>query len=209
MLKLKTEARVAGSKLVEGSIPAVVYGPKIETTSISISGAEFHKLWKQAGESTVITLESANGNNDVLIHEIARNPVTDAIIHVDFYAVDKNKPVQIDVPLEFIGVAPAIKEFGAVLMKVVHEIGIEALPKDLPHGIEVDISSLTTLESQIKASDIKLPAGVTLTVDPEEVIALVAAAKEETDEAPTEIDMSAIELSEQKGKKEEEEVPAE
>lgn len=209
MLKLKTEARKAGSNLVEGIVPAVVYGPKIETKSIAISSAEFHKLWKSAGESTVITLEIEGGNQDVLIHDIARNPVTDAIIHVDFYAVDQNKPVSINVPIEFVGTAPAVKEFGGVFMKIAHEIGIEALPKDLPHGIEVDISGLVALEDQIKASDIKLPSGVTLTVDPEEVIALVTAAKEETDEASTEIDMSAIELSEKKGKKEEEEIPAE
>lgn len=205
MLKLKTEARVAGGKRTVGSIPAVVYGPKIETKSITIPSSDFQKLWKSAGESTVITLESAEGNQDVLIHEISRNPVNEAIIHVDFYAVDQNKPVSINVQIEFVGTAPAVKEFGGVFMKIAHEIGIEALPKDLPHGIEVDISGLVALEDQIKASDIKLPSGVSLTADPEDVIALVTAAKEETEEAPTEIDMSAIELSEKKGKKEEEE----
>lgn len=205
MLKLKTEARVAGGKRTVGSIPAVVYGPKIETKSITIPSSDFQKLWKSAGESTVITLESAEGNQDVLIHEISRNPVNEAIIHVDFYAVDQNKPVSINVQIEFVGTAPAVKEFGGVFMKIAHEIGIEALPKDLPHGIEVDISGLVALEDQIKASDIKLPSGVSLTADPEDVIALVTAAKEETEEAPTEIDMSAIELSEKKGKKEDEE----
>ncbi len=204
MLKLKTEARVAGGKRIVGSIPAVVYGPKIDTKSITIPSADFQKLWKSAGESTVITLENSEGNQDVLIHEIKRNPVNEAIIHVDFYAVDQNKTVSINIPIEFVGTAPAVKEFGGVFMKIAHEIGIEALPKDLPHGIEVDISGLVALEDQIKASDIKLPSGVSLTVDPEEVIALVTAAKEEVEEAPTEIDMSAIELSEKKGKKEEE-----
>lgn len=207
MLKLKTEARVAGSKLGAGIIPAVMYGPKTETTSVAISGPDFQKLWKKAGESTVVTLENENGSNDVLIHDIARHPVTDAIIHVDFYAVDKNKSVQINVALEFIGVAPAVKEFGAVFMTIAHEIGIGALPKDLPHGIEIDISGLAALDDQIKASDIKLPAGVTLTGDPDEVIALVTAAKEEEEISPTEIDMTAIELSEKKGKKEDDETP--
>ncbi len=208
MLKLKTEARVAGKARVAGFIPAVVYGPKIETAPISISQKDFQKMWKSAGESTVVTLEGSTGNQDVLIHEIVRHPVTEAIIHVDFYAVDQNKAVEIDVPIEFIGVSPAVKDLGGILMKVAHEIGIAALPKDLPHGIEVDISSLVDFDAQIKASDIKLPPGVTLTVDPDEVIALVAEAKEEVEEAPTEIDMESIGLSEQKGKKEEEEIPA-
>jgi len=206
MLKLKTEARKGGSARVAGFVPAVIYGPKIDSVSVSVPEKELMKVWKEAGESTVITLETEAGSQDVLIHDIARDPVSDTIIHADFYAIDKNKPVHVDVPLEFVGAAPAVKEFGGVLMKIAHEIGIEALPKDLPASIDVDLSSLTALDAHITAGDIKLPAGVTLTVAPEEIIALVTAAKEETEEASSgEIDMSAIELSEQKGKKEEEE----
>lgn len=210
MLKLKTEARKSGAARVAGLIPAVIYGPKIESISISVPEKELSKLWKEAGESTVITLETETGNQDVLINEIARDPVSDTIIHADFYAVDKNKKVGVEVPLEFVGVAPAVKEFGGVIMKIAHEIGIEALPKDLPHAIEVDLSSLTALEDHITAGDIKLPPGVTLTASAEEIIAIVTAAKEETEEASaTEIDMSAIELSEKKGKKEDEDAASE
>ncbi len=204
MLKLKTETRNSGSQRQVGVVPAVVYGPKMETTPIAVSQAELKRVWKSAGESTVITLEGAIGGIDVLIHDIQRDPVKSDIIHVDFYAVDKDKKIAVDIQLEFIGTAPAVKEQGGVFMKIAHELSIEALPKDLPHAIEVDISSLKNLEDQITAGDIKLPTGVTLNVDPEEVIAIVAAAKEETDEAPVTIDMSAIGLSEKKGKKEEE-----
>ena len=76
------------------------------------------------------------------------------------------------------------------------------MPKDLPHNIEVDISSLVDFNSQIHAGDIKLPAGVVLKTDAEDVVALVAEAKEEVEEAPTEIDMSAIEVTDKKGKAE-------
>lgn len=205
MLKLKAESREGGKARVAGQIPAVIYGPKMAATSVSLPEAEFQKIWKAAGESTVVTLECADGNHDVLIHDIARNVVTDAIIHVDFYAIDKNVAVEIAVPLEFTGVAPAVKDLGGILIKALHELQIEALPKDLPHGIEVDISSLATFEDQIKAADIKLPAGVTLKTDAEEVVALVSAAKEEVEEEAGPIDMSAIELSEKKGKKDDEE----
>ena len=78
------------------------------------------------------------------------------------------------------------------------------MPKDLPHNIEVDISSLVDFESQIHASDIKLPAGVTLKTDGDEVVALVAEAKEEVEEVVP-LDMSAIEVTDQKGKKDDEE----
>jgi len=92
------------------------------------------------------------------------------------------------------------------LVKVLHEIDIEALPKDLPHNIEVDVSGITTLEDLIHVKDIKLPKGVTLVTDGEDVVALVAAAKEEVEEVV--VDLSAIEV-EKKGKKEDEEEVAE
>jgi large subunit ribosomal protein L25 len=202
MLKLKTEMREGGSNRIAGFIPAVVYGPKMESVSISVPEVEFNKVWKSAGESTVITLESEKASFDVLIHDIARNVVTDKIIHVDFYAVDKNKTVEINVPIEFVGTAPAVKALGGVLMKVAHEITIEALPKDLPHVLEVDISSLVDFDSQITAGSITLPAGVTLVTEADEVIALVSAAKEESETDTGPVDISSIELSEKKGKKE-------
>lgn len=204
MLKLKAEARESGKSRVKGIIPAVMYGPKNPTTSIAVSEAEFNKIWKQAGESTVVTLECADGEHDTLIHDIARDPVSDAITHVDFYTIDKDTKVEVAIPLEFVGVAPAVKDLGGILIKVIHELEIEALPKDLPHGLEVDISSLATFEDHITAADIKLPAGVSLKIAPEEIIALVNAAKEEVEDAPTTIDMDSIGLSDQKGKKDEE-----
>ena len=87
-------------------------------------------------------------------------------------------------------------------MKVLHEVHIEALPKDLPHAITVDITSLETLQNQIHVKDIVLPKGVTMITNAEEVVALVAPAKaEKEEEAP--VDLSAIEV-EKKGKKDEE-----
>ncbi len=203
MLKLKAEARESGKARVIGVIPAVMYGPKNPAISIAVSEAEFNKVWKAAGESTVVTLQCADGDHDTLIHDIARDPVTDAINHVDFYAVDKDVKVSVSVAVEFVGVAPAVKDLGGILIKATHELEVEALPKDLPHGLEVDVSSLVSLDSQIKAGDIALPAGVTLKADPEEIIALINLAKEETEEASGPIDMSAIEISEKKGKKDE------
>ncbi len=204
MLKLKSEARKSGAKRTAGVIPAVVYGPKMDSLSISVSESEFQKVWKSAGESSVITLESADGSRDVLIHDISRDPVSDAVIHVDFYAVDKDKKVEINVPLEFTGTAPAVKQYAAVLMKIAHEISVEALPKDLPHELEVDLSSLVDMDSQITAGDIKLPAGVTLVSDADEIIVTLATQKEESEEDSAPVDISSIELSEKKGKKEEE-----
>ncbi|MEN9649319.1 MAG: hypothetical protein RL094_286 [Candidatus Parcubacteria bacterium] len=211
MLKLTIEKREG--KLADvrkgGNIPGVFYGPKEAATSIAINEIEFNKIWKQAGESSIVTLQGMGEDHDALIHDIDRDPVKGNIRHVDFYVIEKGKKVQVNIPIEFVGVAPAIKELGGTLVKVLHEVEIEAMPKDLPHNLEVDISSLVDFDSQVKAADIKLPAGVTLLTDPEEVVVLAAAAKEEPEEPAAPVDISAIELSVEKGKKEEEEPAAE
>ncbi len=203
MLKLKTEKREGGKTVEDAKIPAVFYGPKAESTPIWVNEIELLKVWKEAGESTVVTLSLDGVDHDTLIHDIDREPVKGKIRHVDFYVLEKGKKVEIAIPLEFVGVSEAVKTLGGSLVKVLHEVEIEAMPKDLPHEIEVDISSLVDFESKIHAGDIKLPAGVTLKTDAEEVIALVAEAKEEEEEVPAELDMSAIEVTDQKGKKEE------
>lgn len=206
MLKLKVLKRdtqeVAEDIRLAGSIPAVFYGPKEAAQSIKIVYADFEKAFKEAGESTVVTLEVDGQEHDTLIHDVSYHPVRGTISHVDFYVIEKGKKVQVSVPLEFTGVAPAEKSLGGTLVKVMYEVEIEAMPKDLPHEIMVDISSLVDFDSQIHASDIILPSGVTLITEPEEVIALVQAANEEIDAPIEAIDISSIEV-EKKGKKEE------
>jgi len=206
MQTLQATKRSKTDKLIavrnNGMVPAVVYGARVENTSISVPSTDFVKVFKTAGESSTIVLELEGKKIDVLIHQVQVDPVKGFPIHVDFLAIDMNKPVQVTIPLEFTGVAPAEKAGLGSLVKVLHEIEVEALPKDLPHNINVDISSLETLENQIHVKDITAPTGVKILTDEEEVVALVAAAKEEVEEqAP--VDLSSIEV-EKKGKKEEE-----
>lgn len=208
-LTIQKRAEDAATVRASGNIPGVFYGPKVSSTPISVNGPEFIKVWRQAGESSVITLTGVDEDHDALIHDISKDPVTDIVTHVDFYVIEKGKKVQVAVPLEFVGEAAAVKTLGGSLIKVLHELEIEAMPKDLPHVIEVDISALVDFEAQIKVSDIKLPAGVTATVDADEVVALVSAPKEEKEEESGPIDMASIGISEERGKKEEEEIPAE
>ena len=203
MLKLITEKREGGKTSSDAKIPAVFYGPKAESTPVWVNEADFLRVWKEAGESTVVTLSLDGVSHDTLIKEIDREPVKGKIRHVDFYVLEKGKKVEIAIPLEFIGESAAVKTLGGNLVKVLHEVEIEAMPSDLPHNLEVDISTLVDFDSQIHARDIKLPSGVTLKTEADEVIALVTEAKEE-EEAVSEIDMSAIEVTDKKGKKDEE-----
>jgi large subunit ribosomal protein L25 len=184
-----------------GDMPAVFYGPKEEATPIAIRLAEFKKVWKATGESSILTLKYDGKELESLIHEVSTHAVSGEPLHADFYIIEKGKKVSVMVPLEFIGVSEAVKGLGGTLVKVAHEIEIEALPKDLPHGIDVDISVLTDFEKQITVKDLKLPPGVEVVGNPEDVIAMVQETKEEVFEEVVAPDLSTIEV-EKKGKEE-------
>jgi large subunit ribosomal protein L25 len=130
-------------------------------------------------------------------------------IHADFYAIQKGQTVTVSVPLEFDGVSPAVKDMAGILTKVMHEIEIECEPKDLPHAIHVDISKLIDLDSQILVSDLTFPKSAKISVEQDEVVATISVAKEEVEEVAAPPDLSTIEISEERGKKEEAETPAE
>jgi large subunit ribosomal protein L25 len=182
-----------------GKIPAVFYGKKEASTPISIATIDFIKAYRSAGESTVVILQGDGIEVESLIHDLDLHPVTGKPMHADFYVFEKGKKIKVGVPLEFVGVAPAIKELGGSLVKVLYTIEIEALPKDLPHKIEVDIAALVDFKSSIKASDIKLPAGVALAINPDDIIASASEPKSEEEEVVAPVDLSAIEV-EKKGK---------
>ncbi|MFC1729763.1 50S ribosomal protein L25 [candidate division KSB1 bacterium] len=201
----KREGKKSLKQLRGGSeMPAVFYGPKEESTPIAIDTVVFKKLWKEAGESTVIELKGDGIDKEVLIHDVNVHPVTGEPRHADFYVMEKGKKVTVNIPLEFVGVSPAVKELGGVLLKVTHEIEIEVLPKDLPQNIEVNIESLVDFESQILAKDIVIPESAELITNADDAIILVNEAKEEEEEPEVEASIEDIEV-EQKGKKEESE----
>lgn len=206
MTTLEIQKRTKKDKLedvrAKGFMPAVFYGKKTASTPISVTLPSFLKTWKEAGESTVVTLKEGKEEYDALIHDVDIDPVTDMPRHADFYVFEKGQKMEISVPLEFIGLAPAVKELGGILVKVLYELKVEAEPKNLPHTITVDTTSLIDFQSRILAKDIKLPEGVTLLEKADEVVALVTQPKEEKEEVAP-VDLSAIEV-EKKGKKDEE-----
>lgn len=192
----------------QGKVPAVFYGPKQKSSSVYVSMKDFVKVWKKAGESSVIILKDGETEHEALIHEIDIHPITGVPRHADFYVIEKGKKVKVHVPLVFEGVSPAVKDQGGILIKVMRELEIEATPKDLPYELKVDLSLLIDISSVITAKEIKIPANVTLIAKPDEIVASIALAKEEVEEVKP-VDMSAIEV-EKKGKeaKEGEEVVA-
>lgn len=208
--KLKTEKREPKEKK-QGCIPAILYGPKTENMPLFVDLNDFKKVWEQAGESTVIELESTydvDSNIPALIQDVDMHPLRHEPQHVDFYAVDMTKKTIVSVPLVFSGEAPAVKTLGGVLIKVIQEVEVEALPSDLPSELKVDISALKTFEDRITVADLSAFGGkAKILAEQDEVIALVEPVKEESfDEIQEKEDISIedIEATKEKPKEEEE-----
>ena len=177
-----------------GRVPAVFYGKKEASTPISVVAADFVKLFKQAGESSVISLKGDGLEVEALVQDVDIHPVTGKVRHVDFYVFEKGKKIKVEIPLDFTGSAPAIKELGGTLIKVLHTIEVESLPKDLPQRLIVDLAALIDFNSVITAKEIKLPKGVEIVAHADEVVASVAAPRAE-EEAPVVVaDLSTIEV---------------
>ncbi len=184
-----------------GKLPAVFYGRKEKSTPVAVPLNTFMKIWKEAGETSVVKLSGeAGGDREVLIHEVDLDPIRSIPRHVDFYVYEKGKKLQVEVPLEFTGISPAVKDLGGILVKVLHKVEVEAEPKNLPRSLNVDISTLVDFKSQILVSGIKLPEGVSVMNDLGDVVAAVSEPREEEEEKPAEtVDLSQIEV-EKKGK---------
>lgn len=165
-LELKSKKReIFGKKLKtlrkQGLVPAVIYGGREGSIPLVLELKEFKKVLKNAGETTLVRLFIDEEKfRNVLIHNSSRDPVTDEVRHVDFYEVKMGEKIITKVPLVFIGNSPAVTDLGGVLIKAMQELQIRALPADLPHQIEVDISSLVTLEDTILIKDITVPKNV-------------------------------------------------
>lgn len=210
MLTLTVEKRSPAGKAEEkgggsvaalrhaGFVPAVVYGAHQVSTPLAVSARTFAKVLREAGEATIVTLAGLGEPLPTLIHEVDLDPITNVPRHVDFYAVTKGQKVQVAIPLAFIGEAPAV-EAGGNLVKVLHELEVEADPMNLPHDISVDLSVLKEINDRIHVKDLILPAGVEPTVDAEEIVALVQEVVEEKLEEAVATDIASIEV-EKKGK---------
>jgi len=178
--KLQAEKREAvGTQLEElrksGKIPAIIYGKGKENINLQVDMNEFMRVFRKAGENSLIELEiSGEGKGkNVLAHEVQINPVTDQVIHIDFYEVRMDEEVETEVPLTFINESPAVKDLDGTLITNKDAVEVKCLPANIPHEITVDISALATFDDSITAKDLKIPANVELLTDLEETIAFV------------------------------------
>lgn len=187
------------------SLVAVLYGPEIKNLPLELNRKEFEKVYKEAGESSLISL-SLEGKKEkffVLIHEIQLDPLTGKLIHIDFYQPRLKEETEARIHLVFEGEAPAVKELGGTLVKNIAEVEVKALPQNLPREIKVNIEGLKTFQDHILIKDIKLPEGVKILKKPEEIIVLVAPPEKVEEELVKPIEEKVEEIGKVEKKKEE------
>ncbi len=182
----------------QGLIPAVLYGHKTKTEMFWVNYIAFTKLYAKAGESSIIELDIEKGKKlNVLIHDVQLDPLSSRFSHIDFFQVRMDEKLEAHIPLEFIGEAPAVREMGGMLLKPIEEIFITCLPKDLPHMLSVDLSSLKTFEDHIQVKDMIIPSGVTVLTEMDTTVALVEAPRTEAElealNAKVEADVTKVE----------------
>lgn len=202
VISLSAEVRkIKGRKVRElreqGILPAVAYGPKIGNTPLVLNSKEFEKVFAEAGEHALIDLKikGEKENHPVLVHDIQKDGVSGKIIHIDFYAPDIEKKLEVSVELVLEGESPAVKKLGGTIIKTVSELEIRALPTNIPDEIRVNIEFLDAIGKEFFVKDLVVPAGVEILKDPDEVLVLVAAPTnvEEELEKPIEEKIEEIE----------------
>ena len=201
--KLEAKTRLETGKSVKklrrlGFVPAVVYGPSTANVNIAVASSRIAQVLKEAGESTLLELQiegdsstsfdsaqdklvGAGKTRNVLIHATQTDPVRDFITHVDFMEVRMDQKIKAGITVMCVGEAPAVKELGGILVRNIHELEVEALPADLPHHLEADISAIKTFEDHVKVADIKITRGVKILADGMLIVASVVAPRTEAE----------------------------
>ncbi len=168
----------------EGILPANIFGKDFTSLSIQVKEADFKKMYQEAGETGVVYVQADSDTVPTLIKSVQKHPVTDAILHVDFRKINLNQKIETQVPLEFVGESPAVKD-GAVILYQQDEVTIEALPTNIPSAIEINLENLTEIGQDVKLSDLPKSADYEFITDPETVLVSLTEHKEESIEPDT------------------------
>lgn len=201
--KLKTTKRTLLGKKVkklrkEGQLPATVYGKGFKSQSVQVNLKEFQEVYKQAGETGIVELGLDKETLPILIHNIHYHPMTALALHADFYKVNLKEKVSASIPLAVVNEAPAVANKIGVLLNILSEIAVEALPADLPEKIEVDVSGLSEINSVVKVSDLKVSDKVTIKTDGNlEVVKIAPLVSKEAEKLAKEEEAAAAEAAAQ------------
>jgi large subunit ribosomal protein L25 len=164
--------------LREGKLPAVVYGHNTESTPILLDRLEFQKVFVRSGRTRLVDLAIDGRTEKVLVREIQTHPRRLGPIHVDFYQVNLQEKIEVEVPVHLIGESAAVKRGDGDILQPLHAIRVECLPSEIPEAFEVDLTPLEEVEAEIRVSDLSLPKGVTVLDDPEDLVVKIVHKRE-------------------------------
>lgn len=171
----------------QGVLPGVVYGGKADSQPVELDAHAFELGYRKWGETTLLSLEGIKGDGDgtaALITGVSRHPVTGRIQHVDFQRVSLTERTHAEVPLHFVGVAPALKA-GGVLVHAIEHVRVEALPQDIPHRIDVDLTKLEAIDDAIYVRDLVIDTTTVRILDRGDALVVKAVHQRVEEVAPT------------------------
>ncbi|MFA5967408.1 MAG: 50S ribosomal protein L25 [Patescibacteria group bacterium] len=159
----------------QGKVPGVAYGKDVVPTPLAVKLLDFKKIYRSAGETTIINLKLGDAlPKMVLIKDVQLSPDQDEYLNIDFLQIKVGEKLRVTVPLKFENEAPAVKDFGGILITNKNEVEVECMPQDLPHEIIVDLTKLANVDDSILVKDLHVNAGVELLDQPEDSIIMVA-----------------------------------
>lgn len=184
---LTVEKRTIQGKAVkklrrEGILPANIFGKQFESTAVQLPLKEFNEVYDKVGETGLVDLAYAGQTIPVLIHNAQINPRTQEVIHADFFKVNLKEKIVAYIPIVATGEAVAVRDNVGILLQQLSDLEVEALPTDLPEKIEVDITDLAEVGSQITVADLKIPAEVTSITDANQTVFRIGEAVQEEPE---------------------------
>lgn len=160
----------------QGIIPTHLFGRNVESLALQCDAAQLKQVLKQAGRTRLISLklDKVKQPRNVVVREIQKNPLTGDLVHVDFYQVSMTEKIKTDIPIVLVGEAPALKSKENMLFQELNNLTIECLPDQTPPSIELDVSLFTEAEQAIHVKDIILGEGITVLIDPEQMVVKIS-----------------------------------
>src|SRR5467141_2459269 len=163
----------------QGKLAAVVYGHNSKPTALVLDRLEFQKVFVKSGRTHLVDLVvDTDRAEKVLVREIQTHPRRLGPIHVDFYVVNLEEKITVEVPVHLTGESAAVKRGDADILQPIHALRVECLPTAIPESFEVDLTPLEEIEAELRVSDLSVPKGVTVLVDPEELIVKIVHERE-------------------------------
>jgi large subunit ribosomal protein L25 len=163
----------------EGKVPAIVYGHNTEPTPVTLDRLEFQKVFVKSGRTHLVDLVlDGDRTEKVLVREIQMHPRRPGPIHVDFYQVNLQEKIEVEIPIHLTGESEPVKQGDADVLQPMHSVRVECLPTEIPEAFEVDITPLDEIDAELRVKGLKVRSGVTVLDDPEDLVVKIVHKRE-------------------------------